>query len=592
MDVIAYDPFRASSVLWRPRSDAWTLTVVCRATFALVPGVSRILGASGGDAGEAPVDELGRIVVASALAPAKRWPEVLLVGHARAPEGAPVTSLVARLAVGEVDKALWVFGDRFLTPDGTVTGPTRFVEMPLRWERAAGGPGTANPVGVRTGSSAVADPWGRVALPNLVPVGLPLAHDRDVPPVGFGPIAPTWPGRAALLHRHAATWDPARWSERPLPDDFDIAYFNAAPPDQRLRELAGDERIALENLHPRFARLVTSLQVAAPRATATLDSGWSQDVRMRCDTLILDADRGTAMLMWRGHVALDHPQQAGVVRIAPELGAFAETAMPSVRQQAALPFRSAADDAPASGAAAAAVVTPSWEPPSGAALAAPAGEPLWEPASGAAAAAPAGEPSWEPADGAVVAAPAGGSAARQAIADDDPLDGVAVSAAGAPTGASQGALLPCAGAAAPLPPCDAYPIERCARIAAELAWRPDAAEEILSAAGLSHEAWQGLHARWLDEIEAEGARGKRNLLSAYDAAYVAQLEAVRGAIAVEEHARLVVAAERGAAAEALRELRLPADALMRIRRAWIAKSAADPAFGARSRRAITAERER
>ncbi len=42
MDVVSISPFRASSVLWRPRPDRWTLTVVCKATYALEPGESHL----------------------------------------------------------------------------------------------------------------------------------------------------------------------------------------------------------------------------------------------------------------------------------------------------------------------------------------------------------------------------------------------------------------------------------------------------------------------------------------------------------------------------------------------------------------------
>ena len=40
MDVVSISPFRTGSVLWRPRPDRWTLTVVCKGTYALAPGES------------------------------------------------------------------------------------------------------------------------------------------------------------------------------------------------------------------------------------------------------------------------------------------------------------------------------------------------------------------------------------------------------------------------------------------------------------------------------------------------------------------------------------------------------------------------
>ena len=117
--------------------------------------------------------------------------------------------------------------------------------MPLLYERAAGGPGTSNPAGVR--ADARADVFGRVPLPNLQPPGIYVAQRGvAIPPVGFGPIAHRWPDRLAKLYRHAATWDDRRWMERPLPEDIDAAFFNVAPPDQQVGALRSDERILLE----------------------------------------------------------------------------------------------------------------------------------------------------------------------------------------------------------------------------------------------------------------------------------------------------------------------------------------------------------
>ncbi len=231
MNIVSHGPFRVSSLLWQPRPGAWSLAVVCRAGFELAPGVSPLITLPK----EAPDEERRLLDQAVAQAPGKRWPEVVVVGHAYAPEGQTVTSLVARLVVGDLDKVIQVTGDRHFTMEGALVGPARFQRMPLRWERAAGGPDTWNPAGVVLGADARADGWGRVLLPNLEPAGASIATRRDlVPPVGFGPIAPRWPTRTQRLHRHAATWDAASWTEKPLPDDFDFAYFDVAPPDQAL----------------------------------------------------------------------------------------------------------------------------------------------------------------------------------------------------------------------------------------------------------------------------------------------------------------------------------------------------------------------
>src|SRR5206468_2579065 len=101
----------------------------------------------------------------SDLAPFKQRGDVMLVGHAFAPRGEPVRSLVVRIIVGEVDKSIEVHGERAWSPDGLLREGPRFAKMPLRYERAAGGPDTRNPVGIRPDGRP--DVYGNVAIANL-----------------------------------------------------------------------------------------------------------------------------------------------------------------------------------------------------------------------------------------------------------------------------------------------------------------------------------------------------------------------------------------------------------------------------------------
>jgi hypothetical protein len=73
---------------------------------------------------------------------------------------------------------------------------------------------------------------------------------------------------------------------------------------------------------------------------------------------------------------------------------------------------------------------------------------------------------------------------------------------------------------------------------------------------------------------------------------VATLEAERGPITEAEYVEISMAVDAGAPQETLARLRLPSDAGMSIRRAWIARMAADPRLAARVRRAIAEERAR
>lgn len=318
MQVLSRCPLRVGSILWLPRAGAYAMTVVCKATFRLAPDVSPladeqepVIEADTYPAG----DETRGLLLASDLVPYKRQPEVLLVGHAYAPQGGHVGRLVARLTVVEMDKAIEVTGDRHFKLDGSLSVPGRFAKMPLCWERAAGGAETSNPAGVPMGPEVRPDGWGRVPVPNLVPLNRLIA-DRDdvVLPACFGPIAPHWPARLARLPRYAVGFPHHAWHARPLPPDLDPGYFNAAPQDQQVHELLGTERITLENLHPHHPLLTTHLEGVTPHAHVDWGGGGGTfEIPLACDTLLIDTDRGIACITYRGSFSLDHPERAGWV---------------------------------------------------------------------------------------------------------------------------------------------------------------------------------------------------------------------------------------------------------------------------------------
>jgi hypothetical protein len=93
-------------------------------------------------------------------------------------------------------------------------------------------------------------------------------------------------------------------------------------------------------------------------------------------------------------------------------------------------------------------------------------------------------------------------------------------------------------------PLSTHPLERCAAIAASVARRRAEKGAILERHQLTEEVWSRLEEHWAGAIERELGRGKSAMLNAFDTAYVAQLEAERGIVTVEEYAQLAVAAER------------------------------------------------
>jgi hypothetical protein len=316
MDVVSLGPLCAASLLWRSTRGSWAQTIVCKATFNLLPDESPLardqepLNENDNHWDDDPARSL---YAPSDLVPCKPRADVLLVGKAFAPRSEPARSVVARIVVGAVDKAVEVHCDRAWTTDGKLLEGSPFSSMSLFYERSGGGPETWNPVGI----SARPDAHGAVRIPNLQPHGFQL-KDRSslIPPIGFGPVAAHWPERARRLGRHAA-WANEDWRHQALPDDLDTAWFNAAPSDQQLDALHDGERILLENLHRDHARLTTSLAGVRPRAYVEL-GGAQRQVRLVCDTLWIDTDRAICTLTWRGVARLQRPDEPGRIVIAVE----------------------------------------------------------------------------------------------------------------------------------------------------------------------------------------------------------------------------------------------------------------------------------
>ncbi|MFO0758099.1 MAG: DUF2169 domain-containing protein [Byssovorax sp.] len=315
MEIVSLSGLPVGSLLWQKRPGQFMLTVVCKATFSLQQGEMPLA------AEQEPINESDRpwsqdiqsLYAAADLVPIKPRVDVILVGQAYAPEGMPQSSLVARITVGDVDKSVEIFGDRVLRPDGSIQEGPPFTRMPLLYERAAGGPSTQNPVGM---SFEERDAYGGVALPNLLVPGAAIRMNGEpIEPIGFGPIASTWPVRLDRLGRHASMWSPDHLHRRALPDDVDPAYFNAAPPDQRSQSLRDDEHLFLDNLHPEHDHLAARLPGIRPQAFVDR-RGNVQEVQLRCDTLWIDTARLVCTLTWRGHVSLERALEDGTVYFA------------------------------------------------------------------------------------------------------------------------------------------------------------------------------------------------------------------------------------------------------------------------------------
>ena len=319
MRIINSPPFTTRSSTWQEQPGQWTLTLVCKATFTLRPGNAVVAPEPEeiNDHDNHWDDDPNKSVYApSDLVPYKPTPEVLLVGSAFAPRNEAVRSLFARLIVGQLDKSVEVCGQRTFSADGSLVEGPKWTQMSLRYERAAGGEGSWNPVGV---DSSVADAYGRRTVPNLQPPAFAdIDRGASIPAIGFGPLAARWPVRQEKLGPLEPAFSGGQWTETPLGMDFDGSYFQSAPQDQLLEEIRPDETIVLENLHPDIERLVTRLPGVKPRTRVEIDGLPPWELTLVADTLWIDTNRATCTVTFRGQLPLDGRDQAGTICIGVE----------------------------------------------------------------------------------------------------------------------------------------------------------------------------------------------------------------------------------------------------------------------------------
>ena len=321
MQILSLSPLPAASIPWQLAPQRHALTVVCKATFDLLPGACA-LAAEQVDIHEREIhwdDDKNRSLYApNDLVPAKPRADILLVGNAFAPRAEPVHSLVVRMLIGTLDKSIEVVCPRIFTRDGAIRDGARFTKMPLRYERASGGLSTWNPVGIDPDGPP--DPFGQRSLPNLQPPGLHVTQRSDIiGPIGFGPIASTWILRSEKIGRGAGGLSDEAVARSPLSQGFDLAFFQAALPDQQVDEIRADERIILEHLLQEHPRLVTRLPGLRPRAFAEIaDATSPQDIAMKADTLWIDTDKAICSVTWRGTIALRTPEPRGRVLVSLE----------------------------------------------------------------------------------------------------------------------------------------------------------------------------------------------------------------------------------------------------------------------------------
>jgi len=323
LEVIADTPLAHGRMTWRLQPGETSLVFVVKATFALTDGELTLLPEQPPVSGDEHFDDdpMQGLRMEGDFAILKPQGECLVAACCHPPGDAPVPASVAAFSIGAVRKEIAVFGNRRWRGGllgRTTTDPEPFRHVRIRWERAFGGPGLDdNPIGMGTAPREDSDGESYWPMPNLERRDALLGSTDDRPrPIGFGPIPPTWPARQRLMGTYDARWREERFGM--FPADFRYAYFNCAPPDQRIEGYwRGDEPITLTNLVAARPNVQTRLPGIRPRAFLTRRGpvGRFEEIPLVLDTIKVDGERERVQAVWRGLAPVDDEALGDVARL-------------------------------------------------------------------------------------------------------------------------------------------------------------------------------------------------------------------------------------------------------------------------------------
>ncbi len=308
-------PFAAERGWVRDRDGAEVWLVAVKATFDIKPDGSTQVSEEQppvlrvpeyhGEPGKSSIKYEADLVLT------KRTTDVLLVGHAYAPQGHKATGLDVGFRVGPLTKVMRVFGDRFWDVEGGWSAAEPFRSMPLVYERSFGGVDRQsnkperdwewrNPVG--TGFAVSRANLPGIRLPNIEYPNQLIQSWNDRPaPAGCGPVGSHWQPRASFAGTYDDNWMQTR--QPLLPDDFDDRFFQCAPVDQQAPTfLRGGEPVVLRGLTPNGDLRFLLPKIFLGFETRFYDGGREIHQNRKLHTVILEPDFPRVSLVW--HSAL------------------------------------------------------------------------------------------------------------------------------------------------------------------------------------------------------------------------------------------------------------------------------------------------
>ena len=262
------------------------------------------------------------------------WPklqgEYLVCGAAYPPTDSKQQPVSAQVSVGDLNKRLAVFGDRFFNALGGISDPLPFERMPISPSTALGGEGfDGNPYGKGAVPLQAEDGSNKHPLPNIeLPDALMTSLTSRPGVAGFWPYYPDMPQRAQFLGKFDENWTQTRWPH--LPIDTNFTYFQVAPPDQRLAEgfWQGGERFSIQNMHPTHRLLTGTLPALRARLFPVVAVSDNEielaEVQMRLETIYLLPDQLVGIALYRTVIQVGDPDAKDIVGLCTVLEALSD----------------------------------------------------------------------------------------------------------------------------------------------------------------------------------------------------------------------------------------------------------------------------
>jgi len=300
-------PYKVERAWGRDRDGAHEWIVAVKATYEIQPDGNVVLADEQVDALLAPeysgAPGQSSLRYDADVIGAKPTTDIIVVGHAYAPNERPSSNFMIGMAIGPMRKALRVRGDR-IRDGGLLLGSAEPVlRVPLAYERAYGGYDhsdpesrhhrfdSRNPVGVGISPTPT-------RLPNFE---YPSGDVETAGPAGFGAIDSYWSPRLEAQGTYDDAWKQQRFPL--LPVDWSPRSRQCAPLDQLPSEpLRGGESVELANLTP-SGRLSFALPRVSLRFSTLLD-GRVEEHFGQLSTVIVEPDHPRVMLVWQSSLAV------------------------------------------------------------------------------------------------------------------------------------------------------------------------------------------------------------------------------------------------------------------------------------------------